>query len=81
MVERVREVLQRSFPSIELDLEVMTSGRITGNAVWSGFADFDQVDRQTMLRDALRKELGADATQVSVLLTYTPRELYAMKAA
>lgn len=81
MVERVTTILQGSFAGIELQLEEMSNGRVTGSAVWDGFDNLDQVDRQQKVRDALRKELGPGASQVGVILTYTPDELHAMQAA
>jgi hypothetical protein len=81
MVERVTECLELAFAGISLDLEEVPGGRISGSAVWDGFADLDQVDRQQQLRTVLRRDLGAEATLVGVILTYTPHELDAMKAA
>ena len=81
MVERVKQCLEDAFEGIKLDLEQFPEGRINGSAVWSGFGGLDQVDRQQQLRAALRSELGAEATQVGVILTYTPDEIHAMKAA
>ena len=81
MEQKVRAVLETAFPDISVDTEVLPDGRISGSVVWAGFAGLDEVDRQTKVRDVLRQELGADAQQVGVLLTYTPDELKAMKAA
>jgi hypothetical protein len=81
MVERVTEVLESAFPGIDLEIEEMPNGRIMGTAVWEGFAGLDQVDRQMKLRDAVRVSQNAGDCQLGVILTYTPEELYAMKAA
>jgi acid stress-induced BolA-like protein IbaG/YrbA len=81
MVEQVKSILERSFLGIEVDLEQLSNGRITGTVVWPGFAEYDQVDRQATLRAALSDELKEAITQVGVILTYTPDELYAMQAA
>jgi hypothetical protein len=80
MVEHVTKVLESRFPGIDLQIEEMPNGRIMGTAVWGGFADLDQVDRQTKLRDALRTP-DLDGSQIGLILAYTPEELFAMKAA
>ena len=81
MVDRVTEVLRGAFPGIELQLEEWDDGRVAGDAVWPGFADFDHVDRQNMLRNAIRSALGEDVTRIGLVLAYTPDELCAMRAA
>jgi acid stress-induced BolA-like protein IbaG/YrbA len=81
MVERIQNILKAEFPGMELDLETMSSGNITGDAVWAGFDDLDQVDRQILIRAALRRALGTEATLVTILLTFTPAEVQSMMAA
>jgi hypothetical protein len=81
MVERVTKVLESRFPGIDLQIEEMPNGRIMGTVVREGFADLDQVDRQTNLRDALRDNPNLDGSQIGLILAYTPEELFAMKAA
>jgi len=81
MVERVTKILESRFPGIDLEIEEMPNGNIMGTAVWEGFADLDQVDRQTKLRDALRNTPDLDGSQIGLILAYTPDELFAMKAA
>lgn len=81
MEQKVRDLLEAAFPGIEVDLELLPDGRISGSVVWAGFTDFDHVDRQRKIRTLLKQELGTDAQQVGVLLTYTPDELRAMNAA
>ncbi|HET6387121.1 MAG TPA: hypothetical protein VFJ58_27350 [Armatimonadota bacterium] len=82
MEGRVKEALLRRFPGAELELEYTEcSGRIIGRISWRGFTGLDQMDRQEKLWQALREELGADASGVSIILTYTPRELKLMAAA
>jgi acid stress-induced BolA-like protein IbaG/YrbA len=41
----------------------------------------EQIDRQQAVYDALHEGLGPDASQVSIILTYTPDEFELMKAA
>lgn len=81
MEQIVRDILGTAFPGIEVLTEVLPDGRISGSVVWAGFTGLDEVDRQDKIRTVLRQELGADAQQVGVLLTYTPDELEAMNAA
>jgi hypothetical protein len=81
MVERVEEVMKAAFPGIELDLETMSSGKVTGDAVWAGFDGLDHIDRQKLVRDVLRWNLGENAQEVSILLTFTPVELHSMQEA
>ncbi|MDR3710424.1 MAG: hypothetical protein P4L33_19165 [Capsulimonadaceae bacterium] len=81
MVDKVNSALEKAFPGIDLDLELLSNGRITGTAVWDGFIGLDQVDRQTKIRSALRAALGSDAAIAGVIFTYTADELRAMKAA
>lgn len=81
MEQEVIGVLRDAFPGIEVEIEVRSSGRIFGSVVWAGFADLDQVDRQTKIRSVLREKLGDDAKQIGILFTYTPDEIEAMRAA
>ena len=81
MGQAVVDILQAAFPGIDVKIEVLPGGRISGFVVWAGFAGLDQVDRQNQIRTVLREKLGTDAQQVGVLLTYTPDELHAMNAA
>ena len=81
MEQRVRAILEAAFPGIDINTEVLPDKRITGSVIWAGFADLDEVERQSRVRSVLRRELGADAQQVGVLLTYTPDELRSMNAA
>jgi len=81
IVAQVRQVLESEFPGMLLKLEDMEGSRIFGDAVWAGFGGYDIVDRQTMLRDALRAALGNEGRGVGVLLTYTPDEPRAATAA
>ena len=81
IVDQVRDILERSFPGIEQQLEEWDDGRVGGDAVWSGFTDVDHVDRQNMLRNAICSALGEDVTRIGLVLAYTPDELCAMRAA
>lgn len=81
MEQQVTQALKQAFPGIEIEIEEMPGGRLSGSVFWSGFSQYDQVDRQNLVRDALEQALGAEAQQVGVLLTYTPVELSIMQEA
>ncbi len=81
MEERVKRALAERLHGIKAELEQLPGGRISGHVIWDGFADQEHVDRQRVIRDALRASLGPEAQQVGVLLAYTPRELELMAAA
>ena len=81
MEQKVKELLETTFPGIKVDTEFFPRGRTSGSVVWAGFDGLDQVNRQTKIRTLLQKQLGADAQQVGVSLTYTPLEMVEMNAA
>ncbi len=81
MGQQIAQILKQAFPGMTVDLDETMGPRVHGRIVWDGFAGKDQVDRQTTVRERLKQELGAEAQQVGVLLTYTPTELEAMQAA
>lgn len=81
MKRKIKQVLEAQFAGIEVDFDKPSGERVNGHVVWEGFTGHDHVDRQQRVRQALRDGLGADAQQVGILLTYTPRELRAMMAA
>ncbi len=80
MGQQVTRILEQTFQGIHADLEELPGGRLSGNIVWDGFAEYDQTTRQKLVREAL-KELGSQLQHVGVLLTYTQAELTAMQAA
>ena len=64
---------------VELDKE--SSGRLHGTVIWEGFDDQEMGERQDLIRKALKEALGAQFSQVGVLLNYTTREMMLMSAA
>jgi hypothetical protein len=79
---RVRDILQAAFPGAVLDLDRLSGAkRISGHIAWEGFEDVEPIDRQKAVWKVLRKHLGARASDVSIILTYTPREMELMSAA
>ena len=81
MEHSITQILQDKFPGIRVELEEIPEQRISGSVIWDGFSGLDHVDRQHMIRQALKTAMGSDAQQVGILLTYTPSELGAMMAA
>lgn len=81
MGQQVKGILKNNFAGMEVVLDTLPDQKITGRVVWEGFTGHDHVARQQMVRQALRDALGAEAQLVGILLTYTPREMNAMRAA
>jgi len=82
IVERVREILERHFPGSVIDVGLFHGAqRVHGHILWAGFEDMEQIDRQQAVHDAIHGDLGPDAKQVSIILTYTPDEFELMRAA
>lgn len=81
MGQQVKRILEQSFPGIQTEMETLSGGRLFGTAIWDGFDGHDNVERQQMIRAALRSALGAEAQQVGILLTYTPHEMRVMQEA
>lgn len=75
MEERITEILRRNFGGAQIRLnQDAPAERISGSVLWDGFAGHDFLWRQNTLNRVLRRELGAEATVVSHLFTYTPNE-------
>ena len=84
MEELVREFLTERFGDMggmDVDIETMPSGRVAGEIVWAGFAGQEHIERQRLVRAALKERFGAEAQLVGVLLAYTPAEVDHMAAA
>jgi acid stress-induced BolA-like protein IbaG/YrbA len=81
LVDRIKAILERSFPGIDVEVEEMEDGRVEGQAIWAGFAGLDHLDRQNEIWDAIHAGFGAEDIREGFILTYTPDELAAMKAA
>ena len=71
----VTEKLAANFPGMEVDFEPIAGGkRLSGLLTWKGFEGLDFVDRQTKIWDFLKQAFDARSTQVSTIITLTPRE-------
>ena len=81
MEQQVTQILTQAFQGMDVELYEMSNGRLSGTVIWEGFDGQEQGDRQGLIRKALKEALGPQFQEVSVLLTYTPREMMLMKAA
>lgn len=81
MGQQVTHILEQTFPGMNVELNEVSGGRLHGTVIWDGFDDKDMVDRQQLIRKALKEALGVQFQEVGVLLAYTPHEMSAMQAA
>lgn len=81
MEQQIESVLTQASAEARVELDKMSNGRFSGVLVWEGFENDDSVERQRRVRQALTEGLNGSASQVGVLLVYTPRELQIMQAA
>ena len=65
----------------EIDLDTLPSGRVSGMIVAEVFEGLEQMERQDLLHEYLNQFLGDETQYVSVILTYSPREMRIMQAA
>ena len=81
LLEKIRTILKAKFSGSYDELEVRIPGeRIGGSFVWTGFDGLAQIDRQDLVRQALREGLTRDEElSVGLLLTFTPQEVAAME--
>ena len=81
-VERIRQIAAESFPGCDPRLEWDEDlQKVVGVIIWDGFGKLDHASRQGKLWKVLKDALGPDMQQVSLLLTYTPRDYNTMMAA
>ncbi len=79
VAQHVQHILSRRFHGAQVEADRFNGAeRISGHIVWEGFNDLDQVDRQRQIYQVLRQELGPEATQISIILAYSPEEWAAM---
>ena len=81
MGQQVTQTLKQAFPGMDVEMDKESSGCLHGTVIWEGFDDQEMGERQDLIRKALKEALGAQFSQVGVLLTYTPREMMLMSAA
>ena len=68
--------LTRQFPGIEVSLEPKRTGhKLSGIVAWKGFKRMEPIDRQSLLRNALKAEFGQKGNRrISLLIILTPAE-------
>jgi len=83
MEEQINDILHHNFDGAQVvNLgRNTTAERITGTVLWEGFDGHDFLWRQNRIFRVLRRELGAQATIISHIFTYTPNEYEQMMAA
>ena len=79
-MERLKRELEQwlpeQFPGAEFSLELGRPGaKLSGILAWKGFDGLEPIDRQLMLRHALRDHFNReDQTRISILIGLTPAE-------
>lgn len=79
-MERLRKLLEEWLPAQFSDMEVALNPKqpgtkISGIVAWKGFEGMEPIDRQSLLRHALRAEFSQeDYLRVSLLVALTPAE-------
>lgn len=81
MGQQIAQILKQAFQGMDVDLDERPGSRLSGRVIREGFDDQDHIERQQLTRIVLKQALGAEAQQVGLLLTYTPREMMLMSAA
>jgi hypothetical protein len=82
LVTKVRRAFRARFPNARFRLDkVEIEERLSGLLIWQGFDEFDQVDRQTKVRNVLQRSLTQEEREhVGAILTVTPDELEIIRA-
>ena len=80
-VTRFKKLLLTRFKGAEVEIDHYPESDRTGaTVVWKGFVGKDEVERQRMVRKAIQKGLGPQqASRISIVLTFTPDEMAAMR--
>ena len=79
-MERLKRELERwlpeQFPGAEVSLELGRPGaKLSGILSWKGFDGLEPIDRQLMLRHALRDHLSReDQVRISIIIALSPAE-------
>lgn len=73
---QLKEWLPVQFPGMEVALNPKRAGvKISGIVAWKGFEGMEPIDRQSLLRHALRDEFSQEEyLRVSLLVALTPAE-------
>ena len=73
--QSVKNSLETHFMGAKVEVgHFFGAQRLNGHMIWEGFSEMDYVDRSQVLRQFLHDQWGDKTNEVSVILTYTPRE-------
>ncbi len=73
---RVEDILRRAFgPNVTIRTDEGWHGRVHVKIVSSAFDKLTEDEKQTLVWDTLRRELGADAEAVALVLAYGMDEI------
>jgi acid stress-induced BolA-like protein IbaG/YrbA len=78
--DRLVNALKREYDDIEIDFGPVRPGRVSGVLVTTHFERKTTNARQDEIWDLINRTLGADAVDVSTIVTLTPAEYEAMRA-
>ena len=73
--ERVELALRKQFPNDTIDTSEGYNGRVHVKVVSKRFNRMNEAQKQDILWEALKSELGSDAQSVSLALAYGKDEL------
>jgi hypothetical protein len=74
---KLEEAIHAVAPDARIALEVI-SGRLSGTVIAEVFDDWTHLERQRKIWQSIRDSLGAESTQVGMLLLYSPEEANAV---
>lgn len=63
----------QGFPSAKFEIQ-LEGGHYSGAVIADEFEKLTPLERQQAIWEKIRESLGAEATQVGILLLYTPEE-------
>jgi acid stress-induced BolA-like protein IbaG/YrbA len=70
---KLEEAIHAVAPEARIELEVI-SGRLSGTVIAEEFDDWSHLERQRKIWESIRASMGTEATQVGMLLLYSPEE-------
>jgi len=75
LIRKIEAEVRDEFAGAQTELDTIDPERVSGYVIWDGFGGLSQLERQSLLWQALRRELSPDAQMgISAILTLTPRE-------
>ena len=78
-MEEITRILQPHFPGATICFEQdQNTHLINGRIIWAGFRKVGFVERQYLVINPLRAEMGDRADEINMISTYTPQEEKAM---